>query len=166
MESMKESLASTATPQKEALNWLGELAIIHTTGKETNGAYCVVELYATKEGSPPWHVHHREDEGFYVIDGEFTFYVGDKVVKAKAGDYLLAPKDIPHTYTVDSEGHARVLMICSPAGFENLVREMSIPASSLTPPPPGEASSDYSNLMEITHKYGTEFIDRPMPYAQ
>lgn len=58
--------------KKETLNSLGELAIIHTTGKETNGKYSVIELYATKEGSPPWHVHHREDEDFYFIEGKFT----------------------------------------------------------------------------------------------
>jgi quercetin dioxygenase-like cupin family protein len=165
MDDTGEVQAGSTTLPKEALLWLGELTIIHTTGKETNGMYTAVELYATKEGSPPWHIHHHEDEGFYVLDGEFTFYVGEKVIKAKAGDFLLAPKEIPHTYTVDSQGHARLMMICSPAGFEDMVRDMSTPATSLIPPPPGEASSDFSNLEEIALKYGLEFIDRPMPSA-
>lgn len=148
--------------EKEALNWLGELAIIHTTGKETNGKYCIVELYATKEGCPPWHIHHREDEGFYVIDGELTISVGDKTYKAKNGDYLLAPKDIPHTYSVDSPGHARILMICSPAGgFEDLVRALSTPATSLVPPKPESIEIDWEKVMNLAAQFGVEFVESP-----
>jgi mannose-6-phosphate isomerase-like protein (cupin superfamily) len=147
--------------EKEALNWLGELAIIHATGKETNGKYCIIELYATKEGSPPWHVHHREDEGFFVIDGEFTVSIGDKSFKATRGDYLLAPKNIPHKYTVESPGHARILMICSPAGFEDAVRAMSTPALSLVPPHPKEADIDFDKVSDILGQFGLEFVDAP-----
>ncbi|WP_143960212.1 cupin domain-containing protein [Litoribacter populi] len=146
---------------KEALNWLGELAIIHTTGVETDGRYCMIELYATKEGSPPWHVHQREDEGFYVLEGELTVFVGDKTYKAKAGDYLLAPKGIPHTYTVDSPGYARVMLICSPAGFEEAVRQMSTPAESLEPPKNEDMEIDYDKISSLAAQYGVEFVDAP-----
>ncbi len=147
--------------KKEALNWLGELAIIHTTGKETDGKYCMIELYATKEGSPPWHVHHREDEAFYVIEGELTIHIGDKTFKATNGDYLFTPKDIPHTYTVDSPGYARILMMCSPAGFEDAVRAMSTPTDSLTPPKPSDFEIDYEKITELAAKFGIEFTDPP-----
>ena len=145
--------------KKEALNWLGELAIIHATGKETNGQYCIVELYATKEGIPPPHIHHLEDESFYVIDGEFTISVGDKTYKAKSGDFVLAPKDIQHSYTVDSPGHARILMICSPSGFEDCVRAMSTPATSLVPPEPETVEINYEKIMNIAAQYGIEFVE-------
>jgi mannose-6-phosphate isomerase-like protein (cupin superfamily) len=147
--------------EKEALNWLGELAIIHTTGKETNGKYCIIELYATAQGSPPWHVHHNEDEGFFIIDGAFTFSVGNTSLKAKSGDYLMAPKGIPHTYSVDSPGHARLLMICSPAGFEEAVRSMSSRATSLVPPDPENAEIDFEKITAIAARYGIEFVDPP-----
>jgi quercetin dioxygenase-like cupin family protein len=147
--------------EKEALNWLGELAVIHTTGKETNGKYCIIELYATSQGSPPWHVHHNENEGFYVIDGEFTFSVGNKSYKAKSGDYLMAPKGIPHTYPVDSPGHARLLMICSPAGFKEAVHAMSSRATSLVPPDPENAEIDFEKITAIAARYGIEFVDPP-----
>lgn len=148
--------------EKEALNWLGELAIIHTTGEETNGKYCVIELFATKEGSPPWHVHHNEDEGFYIIDGELTVSVGDKTYKGTNGDFLLAPKDIPHTYTVDSPGFARILLICSPAGFEEAVREMSSPATSLTPIIPDNSDIDFEKIADLASKFGIEFVEPPV----
>jgi quercetin dioxygenase-like cupin family protein len=148
--------------KKEALNWMGELAIIHTTGEETNGKFCVIELYATKEGSPPWHIHHREDESFYVLDGELTISVGNKTYKAKSGDHLFAPKDIPHTYTVDSPGHARMLIICAPAGFEEAVRAMSSPATSLVPPKPESVEIDYEQMTNLAAQYGIEFVEPPV----
>ncbi|MBX2967614.1 MAG: cupin domain-containing protein [Cyclobacteriaceae bacterium] len=147
--------------EKEALIWLGELAIIHASGKDTEGNYCLIELYATSEGSPPWHVHQNEDESFYVIEGELTISVGDKTYKAKKGDYILAPKNIPHTYTVDGSGFARVLLMCSPAGFEEAVRAMSEPATSLVPPNPEGAEIDFEIISEVANKYGVKFVEPP-----
>lgn len=146
---------------KEAVLWGGELAIIHASGKETNGSYCLIELFATQEGAPPWHVHQNENEGFYVQEGNFTFYVGDKIYKGKAGDYFLAPKGVPHRYTVDSEGIARVLLLCSPAGFENLVRAMSTPANTLVPPQPGSIPVSYDGVEQMAAAYGVHFVEAP-----
>lgn len=147
---------------KEAVIWLGELSIIHVTGKETNGRYSVVEVYTTKEGEAPWHVHHREDEAFYILDGEMTIYVGDQVYKAKSGDFVFGPKDVPHMYTVDSPGHVRLLMIFSPAGFEDFVRATSVPASSLVPPPPETVNVDYEAVAKLASQFGAEFVDPPV----
>jgi quercetin dioxygenase-like cupin family protein len=147
---------------KEALIWLGELAIIHTTGKETNGNYSMVELFATKEGEVPWHIHHKEDEAFYIIEGEMTFYIGDKKVKGKAGDCVFAPKNIAHKYTVDSPGYSRVMLVFSPAGFEDFVRVTSVPATSLAPPPSEEINIDFEKLKKIAQEFGAEFVDSPI----
>jgi quercetin dioxygenase-like cupin family protein len=163
MEIMK-TFSSPSVPDasgKEALIWFGELAIIHTTGKETDGRYTVIELYATKEGEVPWHIHHREDEAFYILDGEMTVYVGDKSTKGKPGDFIFAPKDIPHRYSVDTPGHARVLMFFSPSGFEDFVRASSEPATSLIPPPPDTVNIDYEELMKLAMQHGTEFVEPP-----
>jgi quercetin dioxygenase-like cupin family protein len=149
---------TSTTKGKAAILWLGELTIMHVTGKDTGGRFSMVELYATKEGEVPWHIHHREDEGFYVLEGEMTIYVGEKVMKAKPGDFVFAPKDVPHRYTVDTPGFARVLMTFSPAGFEDFIRETSEPAASLTPPPPQAIAMDMEELMQVAARYGAEFI--------
>lgn len=156
------ALPSSGPDAQEALIWGGELAIIQASGRETNGRYCIIELFATQEGAPPWHVHQNEDEGFYVLEGAFTFYVGDKVYQGKAGDYFMAPKGIPHTYTVNSKGIAKVLMICSPAGFEDLVRAMSVPATSLVPPEPGSVAPDYEAMEQLAAQYGVSFVEPPV----
>ena len=159
-ENLDSNLASVPS-NKEALLWLGELAIIHASGKETNDRYTMIELYATKEGEGPWHVHHHEDEAFFIIEGEMTFYIGDKVIKAKAGDYVMGPKDIPHMYTVDSPGHVRLLMIFSPSGFEGFVRATSVPATSLVPPPPETVNIDFNQVVDLAAQYGAEFVEPP-----
>jgi quercetin dioxygenase-like cupin family protein len=144
---------------KEILDWMGELAIIHVTGKETDNRYSMVELYATKEGSPPWHVHHREDKGYYIIEGVVTIRVGQTVYKAKAGDYVHAPVGIPTTYTVDSKGYARIMLTFSPAGFENLMRAVGTPVSTIKPLKPEKEGVDYAQVKEIAREYGVEFVD-------
>ncbi len=108
-----------------------------------------------------WHIHHREDEAFYVIDGELTISIGDKTHKAKNGDYLLAPRDIPHAYSVDSPGHARILMICSPAGFEDCDRAMNTPTTSLVPPESESVEIDYDKVMNLAAQFGVEFVEPP-----
>ena len=87
----------------------------------------------TRTSEPRRHIHHREDEAFYVLDGQLTFHVGDAVLTAAAGSLAFAPMGIPHTFTVDTEP-SRILVITSPAGFERFVFELGVPATSDVPP--------------------------------
>lgn len=144
---------------KEILDWMGELAIIHVTGRETDNRYCMVELYATKEGNPPWHVHHREDKGYYIIEGVVTIRVGQTVYKAKAGDYVHAPAGTPNIYTVDSKDYARIMITFSPAGFENFLRSIGTPVSSIRPLKPDRDNVNYEQVAEMAKEYGVEFVD-------
>jgi quercetin dioxygenase-like cupin family protein len=114
--------------------WLGVLATIKASAEQTGGRYSVVEILAPDGYGSVLHVHHREDEGFYILEGEMTFYVGEQTIKAHPGSYLFGPKDVPHAFSVDS-GPARLLFVFSPAGLEGLIREMGEPARSLTVPP-------------------------------
>src|SRR3712207_2107189 len=101
------------------------------------------------------HIHHLEDEGFYIMQGEMTFYVGEQTIRARPGSFLFGPKDVPHAFSVDS-GPARLLFI-SPAGMEDLIREMGEPARSLSIPPPPEEPPDEAEmgrLMAIAARYG------------
>ncbi len=109
----------------EARWWFGGLATIKATGKETGGRYTLVEVL-DPEGEGPLHVHHREDEGFWVLEGELTFQIGDETIKASPGSFLSGPKDIPHRYTVES-GPARG---CCSSSRLRVSRSSSTPRAS------------------------------------
>lgn len=102
-------------------------------------------------------VHHREDEGFWSLEGEVTLQVGDATIEASAGDYAFGPRGVPHRYTVGDAG-CRTLFICTPGGFEDLVRDMSRPAQSRTLPPPSPEQPDIERLQAIALEHGCELL--------
>ena len=105
--------------------------MIKAGAADTNGQLTVVEVTEPPNAEAPLHVHQREDEAFYVLEGSATIYVGDQgAVEAGPGDFAFGPRDVPHRYTVGPDG-CRMLFICTPAGFEDLVIDMSRPAESL-----------------------------------
>src|SRR5215218_9597622 len=143
--------------------WFGVLATIKVTGEQTGGRYALVEILAPDGYEGVLHVHHFEDEGFYILEGEMTFYVGEQTIKAQPGAFLFGPKDVPHAFSVNS-GPARLLFLLSPAGFEGLIREMGEPARSLSIPPQPEAPPDdaeMERLASIAARYGAEILGPP-----
>ena len=95
---------------------MGVLATIKATAEQTGGQYTLVEILAPEGYPGVLHVHHHEDEGFYILEGEMTFYVGDQTIKAHPGSFLFGPKDVPHAFTVDS-GPARLLFLLVACGL-------------------------------------------------
>ncbi len=149
----------------EAWWWMGGLATIKATGEQTDGRYTLVEILVPEFPMEEslLHVHHFEDEGFYILEGEMTFYVGDETIKARPGSFLFGPKDVPHAFSVDS-GPARLLFVLSPAGMEGAIREMGEPARELSIPPQPEAPPDEAEmgrLMAIAERYGGEMLGPP-----
>ena len=141
----------------EARWWLGSLAEIKATAADTGGQMTIVEVTEPPGGEAPLHVHHREDEGFWILEGDVTLEVGDTTIEAHAGDYAFGPRDIPHRYTVGDAG-CRMLFICTPGGFENLVIEMSEPAGSRTLPPPPEGPPDMERVAAVAKAHGAELL--------
>ena len=145
----------------EAWWWLGvTLATIKATGKETGGRYTLVEVLEPDGVEAPLHVHHREDEAFWILEGELTFQVGEETIKASPGSFLFGPRNVPHRYTVDS-GPARLLFLLSPPGFEKLIYATSEPAQELTLPPPPEGPPSEAEMEQIgalVRQYGCEIL--------
>ena len=85
------------------------------------GNFGVVDMLEVPAGDmPPLHVHHASDECFYVLKGEVTLYMPDEERTLRTGDFLLAPRGIPHTYRVGDEP-CHWLVVSQPAGFERFV---------------------------------------------
>ena len=144
----------------EAIWFLGVLAIIKASGATTDGRMAVIEHLAPEGAGSPLHVHRREDEWFYVPEGELTFWVGGRVIKAPAGSFVYGPRGIPHTFTVSSPS-ARFLLVVEPAGFESFMKALAEPATSLTLPPAGGPPPDFDRLARVAAEYGIEILGPP-----
>jgi len=136
----------------------GWLLTFLATGEETRGQFALMEQVARKGNVPPRHIHHREDETFYVVEGEMTFFVGDESIKATAGTTVFAPRDVAHSFTIDSE-QVRMLVMVAPAGAEEFFKACSVPAPSMTLPPPAEMPyGEIQKMMALAPTFGFEFV--------
>ena len=143
----------TATGQPR---WFfGMLAQVRASAADTAGRYTLVEVTAPAGLAAPLHVHHTEDEGFYVLEGSVTVVVGDDTVDLTAGGHAFGPRDVPHRFTVGPDG-ARMLWVLTPGGFEGLVEEASVPAGAPTVPPPGIAPP--ADIADILERHGNELL--------
>jgi quercetin dioxygenase-like cupin family protein len=143
---------------EQSVWYSGWLLTFLATGEDTNGQFALMEQVARKGNVPPRHIHHREDETFYVVEGEMTFSVGDRIIKAAAGTMVFAPRNVAHSFTIDSE-QVRILVMVCPAGAEGFFKECSVPAPAMTLPPPAEIRySEIEKMMALAPKYGFEFI--------
>lgn len=138
--------------------YTGWLLTFLATGEDTQGQFALQEQVGRKGNVPPPHIHHREDETFYVLEGEMTFSIGDQTIKATTGTSVFAPRDIVHSFTIDSE-QVRILVMNTPAGLEGFFKELSVPAPSMTLPPPAEITySEIQKIMALAPKYGYEIV--------
>ena len=140
--------------------WGGGLATIKATGEESDGLYSIVEVLEPQGAQAPLHLHRKEDEGFWILEGEMTFHVGEEAIKASPGSFVFGPKGVPHRYTVDS-GPARLLYVLSPAGFEDFIYATSELANELTLPPQPEGppeEAEMEQLRVLARQYGGELL--------
>ena len=147
--------------------WGGGLATIKAAGEETGDLYSIVEILEPEGAKAPLHLHRKEVQAFYVLEGEMTFLIGEQTITARPGSFVFGPKDVPHTYTVDS-GPAKLLFLLSPPGFEGFIETISKPAKALALPPSEsespldevdtaeEAESESFAVLEA--RYGCEIV--------
>lgn len=115
--------------------FLDTLVRLHVSAGQGGDGISLGESLAPHGDSPPLHIHHREDELFYVLEGELRLRVGSGEARCRAGEALLAPRGVPHTYRVESEV-GRWLAVTTGGDFERLVRAVCRPAPAATLPEP------------------------------
>lgn len=106
-------------------------------GEDTGGGLTVYEIQFPPDSGPPLHVHQREDEYFYVLEGVLSVRMGEEEFEAAAGSLVFQPRGIPHTFRSSGEG-ARALLMVTPSGFEGFFRAMGRPAEAMALPPPSQ----------------------------
>jgi mannose-6-phosphate isomerase-like protein (cupin superfamily) len=108
----------------------------------------------------PLHVHHNEDEWFYLLEGELTIWVADQTVAAPAGSFVFGPRDVPHTFIVSSD-EARFLLVTQAAGFEGFIRTLGTPAPVAEIPPAPAAPPDMAPVLQGAADHGLEILGPP-----
>jgi len=98
------------------------------TSEETNGALAIIDVEIMPGNEPPRHCHAREDETNIIRSGEITYFIGDDIINAKAGDIVFMPRGVPHHFKVTSS-RASVRLILTPGGFENFFAKITEPYS-------------------------------------
>ena len=147
----------------EYLWFLDTLVCVRVSHRDGVDRISVLEHAARRGDSPPLHVHQNEDEVFHILEGEFRFQIGDEQRSGHAGETVLAPKGVGHTYRVESE-RARWLTVTTPGQFEDFVRAMArnAPTRDLPPlsgPPTQQA---IEALTATARRFGIEIVGPPI----
>src|SRR5439155_16487615 len=117
----------SSSRQDAAFQFFGCPTVIRSTGETTDNHFFLMESLTMPAGlASPYHVHHNEDEAFYILEGTVAFLCGDTWRVAGPGTWVYGPREIPHGFRVIGTSPARMLLQCAPAGFERFVRELSM----------------------------------------
>lgn len=133
------------------------------TGEESGGAFAMMEFLVPPRHGPPHHVHRREDEVFYVLEGEFEFTVAGQTVHATAGQTLYGKRDVPHTFKNTGDKPGRMLVIITPAGLEKFFAEVGLPLDSPQSAPVEPTPADIQRLLAAAPRYGLEILAPATP---
>jgi quercetin dioxygenase-like cupin family protein len=139
--------------------WKGGRMAFKATGAQTGGSFAQFEAIDPRGAATPMHVHHNEDESFYVLEGEVRLLVDGERIDLVAGDYAFAPRGTAHAYVVVSE-RARMLTTLTPAGLEELFLTLGEPVTD-GEPPARDATPPLDELVRQFGAYGCEIVGPP-----
>jgi quercetin dioxygenase-like cupin family protein len=136
----------------------GDLYTFLVTGEETGGAYFVMEALVSPGGGPPPHIHRREDETFYVLEGTCTFRLDEERIIAGPGDFINVPRGMVHCFRNEGTEAARLIVTFTPGGMENFFRDTLEPAYDTTAPVPDNVADVAARYVAAARRYGLEFV--------
>jgi quercetin dioxygenase-like cupin family protein len=130
---MQRTQTTAPTPvSADELLFIGARCRVLATSDSTGSRYGLVDMIEVPPGHiPPLHVHHTHEEGFLLLDGEVTLFLPDREIALRPGEFVLAPRGVPHSYKVGN-APARWLVVSIPAGFERFVEDVAA-LDELTP---------------------------------
>jgi len=138
---------------------VGDALTFLATSAETGGAYASMISEVLPGGGPPLHVHHREEEAFFILEGIVTFYVGDERIEAGPNTFVRGRTGIPHRFCNETSEPARMLITLVPGGLEQMFIELGTlldPGQAAFPP----SADELSRLLDRAPAYGVEILDR------
>ncbi len=135
---------------------VGDVYRFLATGEDTNGKYAMWEAIVPPGGGPPPHVHSREEEGFYILEGEITLQVGEKRIVATAGMFANMPVGTPHSFKNELNCPAKMLISVAPAGLEQMFFEVGVPVVQGATTAAPTTKEEIEKLLVVASRYGIE----------
>ena len=138
-----------------------DLYIFKAIGEETGETYALCEITVAPQGGTPPHRHTRENESFYVQEGELEFQIDDRTLIATTGTFLHSPKGQIHRFTNVTAKSAKLLVWVTPAGFERFIAEVGKVVNGQVTSGVSLSSEDMEKILTTAPKYGIEIIPPP-----
>jgi quercetin dioxygenase-like cupin family protein len=135
---------------------VGDLYTVLASGEDTGGAYALIHATVPPGGEPPPHVHRRDDEAFYVLDGSLMFRADGRDIHPSAGAWVTLPKGCLHSFHNTGTTAARMLILVNPSGLEKFFAEVGQEATDRAAAPPPVTPADIDRLMAVAPRYGME----------
>jgi len=128
------------------------------SGKDTDGDLLIYDTYRRQKGGPAYHLHHEQDEWFFVMKGEFIVKVGEDTFTLKPGDSAFAPRKVPHAFAMTGDGEGQMMVLFQPAGtMEDFFKEMKKMGPSIP-------KDQEKNLKELWRTHGMEIVGPPLQF--
>lgn len=159
---MMESLMLSVSKKSEGerLNVVGDIVTIKATGEATGGAFSLLEVETPPGGGAPMHVHSREDEAFYVLEGAYELLMEGKRVALSPGSFAFVPRGTTATYRNAGNSWGRLLILCTPAGHEVFMRAIGRPLGPQEVPQAGGPPTleQAAFLIDTAAKFGVTIL--------
>jgi quercetin dioxygenase-like cupin family protein len=133
------------------------------TGEQTGGAYFMAQVSVLPGGYNPPHIHHREEESFYMQEGALTIQVGGKTQTASAGDFIRLPRGVTHSFHNTGNVDAKLLLVVAPAGLEAFFEEAFYPVEDRSAAMPPMTEEFMARVIAASTKCGLEFLPPTQP---
>ena len=133
--------------------------VVQEDGTQTRGTFGLAEFEVPPHApTPPPHIHHAHEEGFYILEGEISFQIGENQIVATAGMFANMPVGTPHSFANKSHKPAKMLISVAPAGLEQMFFDIGVPVDqqATTAPPPSKA--EIEKLLKVAPRYGIEIM--------
>lgn len=151
-------VAANKDRHQEELLIMGGKFDCKVSSKDTDGDLLIYDTVRQEKGGPAFHVHHHQDEWFYVIKGDFIVKVGDETFTLTAGDSAFAPRTVPHAFAKTSEGEAQMLVAFQPAGsMEDFFVQMSKFGKTIP-------ANQEQVLKDLWKTHGMEVVGPPLKF--
>jgi mannose-6-phosphate isomerase-like protein (cupin superfamily) len=144
-----------------AYTFLGVTMAVHLPGLQTGGRFSMIEATMPPGGDGGLHMHTREDESIYLLDGSLDVTIGDDAFTLKAGESYFAPRNVPHRLRNNGETPARALLVNSPGTFDEFVRRAGIPVGTNAVSQGEPDAAQILNLVELAGEFGIKILAPP-----